>query len=586
MFDCIEWQLQKGNNYTMMASKENNRWKEYSVQEVSDIVNQLSAGLLQMGLGKKDSTPEGRDKIALISKNRPEWLMLDMAVQQIGAVLTPFYPTISDPELEYVLNDAAVKIIFVNDASLVEKINNVRANTPLLQHIISFERTEHVTYWKEILSADPQKIDEVRSIAATMQYEDMATIIYTSGTTGKPKGVMLSHKNILSNVFNSMPCFPPGDNLKALSFLPLNHIFERMLDYLYLYKRTSVFFAESMDTIADNLREVKPNLFATVPRVLEKVYERIMQKGQELTGIRRRLFFWAHNLAEKFEINKKQGWLYNIQLSLANKIIFSKWREAIGNNIVCIVSGGAACQVRLIRIFTAAKIPVMEGYGLTETSPVISVNPYNAKERMFGTVGPIIQNVQVKIADDGEILCKGDNIMMGYYKQPDLTAECMEDGWFRTGDIGIMINNKFLKITDRKKEMFKTSGGKYVAPLVIESKLKESLYIENLMVTGAEEKFVGALIVPAFNHLREWMRQQNIPDNGNDAIIQNEKVKEFYKDIVEKYNQQFSHVEQIKRFELLPRDWSVDTGELTPKLSLKRKVIMEKYKDAIRRIYS
>ncbi|HVZ98488.1 MAG TPA: long-chain fatty acid--CoA ligase [Chitinophagaceae bacterium] len=586
LFDCIEWQLQKGNNYTMMASKENNRWKEYSVQEVSDIVNQLSAGLLQMGLGKKDSTPEGRDKIALISKNRPEWLMLDMAVQQIGAVLTPFYPTISDPELEYVLNDAAVKIIFVNDASLVEKINNVRANTPLLQHIISFERTEHVTYWKEILSADPQKIDEVRSIAATMQYEDMATIIYTSGTTGKPKGVMLSHKNILSNVFNSMPCFPPGDNLKALSFLPLNHIFERMLDYLYLYKRTSVFFAESMDTIADNLREVKPNLFATVPRVLEKVYERIMQKGQELTGIRRRLFFWAHNLAEKFEINKKQGWLYNIQLSLANKIIFSKWREAIGNNIVCIVSGGAACQVRLIRIFTAAKIPVMEGYGLTETSPVISVNPYNAKERMFGTVGPIIQNVQVKIADDGEILCKGDNIMMGYYKQPDLTAECMEDGWFRTGDIGIMINNKFLKITDRKKEMFKTSGGKYVAPLVIESKLKESLYIENLMVTGAEEKFVGALIVPAFNHLREWMRQQNIPDNGNDAIIQNEKVKEFYKDIVEKYNQQFSHVEQIKRFELLPRDWSVDTGELTPKLSLKRKVIMEKYKDAIRRIYS
>ncbi len=586
LFDCIEWQLQKGNTYTMMASKENGNWKEYSVQDVNDIVNQLSAGLLAMGFGKKAGTPEGRDKIALISKNRPEWLMLDMAVQQIGAVLTPVYPTISDSELEYVLNDAAVEIIFINDATLVEKVNAIKANVPRLQHLISFEKTEHVTHWKEILLNDPQKINEVKSIAATIQYEDLATIIYTSGTTGKPKGVMLSHKNILSNVFNSMPCFPPGDDLKALSFLPLNHIFERMIDYLYLYKRTSIFFAESMDTIADNLREVRPHLFATVPRLLEKVYERIMQKGQELTGIKRKLFFWAHSLAEKFEINKKQGWLYNIQLSFANKIIFSKWREAVGNNIICIVSGGAACQVRLIRIFTAAKIPVMEGYGLTETSPVISVNPYDVKERMFGTVGPVIRNVQVKIADDGEILCKGDNIMMGYYKQPGLTAECIEDGWFKTGDIGMMINNKFLKITDRKKEMFKTSGGKYVAPLAIESKLKESLYIENLMVTGAEEKFVGALIIPSFNNLKEWMKQQNIPDNGNDAIIQNDKVQEFYKNIVEKYNQQFNHVEQIKRFELLPRDWSVDTGELTPKLSLKRKVIMEKYKDAVKRIYS
>lgn len=586
LFDCLEWHLQKNDDYVMMASKENGSWKEYRVQEIANIVNQLSTGLLQMGFGKNDGTPEGRDKIALISKNRPEWLMLDMAAQQIGAVLIPVYPTISDAELEYILNDAAVRIIFVNDASLAGKVTNIQSRISLLQYIFSFEKSNGVKYWKDVLSSDPQKINEVKSIAATMQYEDLATIIYTSGTTGKPKGVMLSHKNILSNIFNSMPCFPPGDELTSLSFLPLNHIFERMLDYLYLYKRTTIFFAESMDTIADNLREVKPNLFATVPRLLEKVYERIMQKGQELTGIKRKLFFWAHGLAEKFEINKNQGWLYNMQLSLANKIIFSKWREALGNNIVCIVCGGAACQLRLIRIFTAAKIPIMEGYGLTETSPVICVNPYDAHERMFGTVGPVIKNVQVKIADDGEILCKGDNIMIGYYKHPDLTAESVVDGWFKTGDIGIMIDNKFLKITDRKKEMFKTSGGKYVAPMVIEGKLKESPYIENLIVTGAEEKYVGALIVPAFAGLKQWMKQQNIADTGNANIIHNEKVQEFYKNIIEKYNEQFNHVEQIKRFELLPQDWSVETGELTPKLSLKRKVIMEKYKDAVKRIYA
>jgi len=586
LFDCVAWQLQKGKNYTMMASKQDGSWKEYTVQEVAALIDQLGAGLMQMGFGKKDGTPEGRDKIAVIAKNRAEWVILDLAVQQIGAVLTPFYPTISDPELEFVLNDAAVQIIFVNDASLGEKVKSIQEKVPCLKYIISFEKVEGIKHWKEILSSDEQKIKEVKAVANTMQYEDLATIIYTSGTTGKPKGVMLSHKNILSNIFNSMSCFPPGDDLTSLSFLPLNHIFERMLDYLYLYKRTTIFFAESMDTIADNLREIKPNLFATVPRLLEKVYERIMQKGQELKGIKRKLFFWAHSLAEKFEINKNQGWFYNMQLSLANKIIFSKWREALGNNIICIVSGGAACQVRLIRIFTAAKIPIMEGYGLTETSPVISVNSYDVTQRMFGTVGPVIKNVQVKIADDGEILCKGDNIMMGYYKHPELTAETIVDGWFKTGDIGMLIDNKFLKITDRKKEMFKTSGGKYVAPLAIEGRLKESPYIENLMVIGAGEKYVGALIVPAFDNLREWMKKQNIPDGGNDAIVHNEKVAQFYKDIVEKYNQQFGHVEQIKRFELLPRDWSVDTGELTPKLSLKRKVVMEKYRDSVKRIYA
>jgi len=341
-----------------------------------------------------------------------------------------------------------------------------------------------------------------------------------------------------------------------------------------------------LDTIAENLREVKPNMFTTVPRLLEKVYENIMLKGSELTGLKRNLFYWAHSLAEKFEINKRHGVFYNIQLRLANKIIFSKWREGLGNELNAIITGGAACQVKLIRIFTAAKIIVMEGYGLTETSPVISVNRYDEENRMFGTVGPLINGVQVKIAADGEILCKGPNIMMGYYKRPDLTEESMEDGWYKTGDIGMMIDNKFLKITDRKKEMFKTSGGKYVAPIVVELKLKESPFIENIMLVGEGEKYVGALIIPSFNNLKDWAKGKNITFTSNDELLKDEKVKKLYKTEVEHYNTQFNHVEQIKKFELLPQDWSIETGEMTPKLSLKRKVIMEKYKDAVKRIYA
>lgn len=586
LFDCVEWHLQKRANHTLMAAKEEGVWREYSVTEVADTVNKLSAGLLKMGLGQGDTTPEGRDKIAIISKNRPEWLMLDLAVQQIGAVLTPVYPTINELELEFILNEAEVKIIFVNDAHLAEKVNSIKVNVPHLKEIFSFEKVDNIKHWKTILStADEDSLASVKSIAATIQNEELATIIYTSGTTGKPKGVMLSHKNILSNVMDSLPCFPPGDNLKALSFLPLNHIFERMVSYLYLYKGTSIYYAESMETIADNLREVKPNLFTTVPRLLEKVYEKIMQKGETLSGIKRKLFFWAHGLATKFEINKNQGFFYNLQLSVANKIVFNKWREALGNKLISIISGGAACQVRLIRIFTAAGMPVMEGYGLTETSPVISVNRFEEEGRMFGTVGPIIKNVQVKIAEDGEILCKGPNIMMGYYKRPDLTSESMTDGWYKTGDIGIMVDNKFLKITDRKKEMFKTSGGKYVAPVAIEMKLKESPYVENIMVIGAEEKYVGALIIPSFINLKDWAKQHNLPYHSDEDLLHNVRVKDLYRNEVEHYNRQFNHVEQIKKFELLPRDWSVDTGEMTPKLSLKRKVIMEKYKDAVHRIY-
>ncbi|MBM3415422.1 MAG: long-chain fatty acid--CoA ligase [Bacteroidetes bacterium] len=588
LFDCIALQLEKKPLPDMLAGKAAGQWKAFGTGEVAETVNQLSAGLLALGIGPNDMTVEGRDKVAILSKNRPEWVMLDLAVQQIGALLTPIYPTINVNELEFVLNDAQVKIVFANDEDTFHKVMSIKNRVPSLREIFTFEHVANSRHWKEVTAAaTPELIARIKSISDKIKYEDAATIIYTSGTTGTPKGVMLSHSNILSNVIASSPCFPPGDNLRSLSFLPLNHIFERMVTYLYLFNNTSIYYAESLDTIGDNLKEVKPDMFTTVPRLLEKVYDKIMQKGNELTGVKKKLFFWAHNLAEKFEINKNRGSWYNFQLGLANKIIFSKWREGLGGNIKCIVTGGAACQVRLIRIFTAARIPIMEGYGLTETSPVVSVNRYDESGRMFGTVGPLIDGVEVKIAEDGEVLSRGPNNMMGYYKRPDLTAEVLTpDGWFHTGDIGMMVDNRFLKITDRKKELFKTSGGKYVAPLPIENKLKESAFIEQVMLVGSERKFVGALIIPSFPNLKDWCRKNGIPDGTNDELIRNPKIIEMFKDLVESFNKYFNHVEQVKKFELLPNEWSVDTGEMTPKLSLKRKVIMEKYKDAIERIYA
>ena len=585
LFDCLEYHLKNAPIPDMLAGKENGKWKTYSTAEVAVTVNKLSAGLLKTGISGGDRSVEGMDKVAVISKNRPEWIMLDLAVQQIGAVLTPVYPTISVGELEFILNDAQVRIIFVNDEELFHKVLSIRDRVPSLREIYTFEHVAHGKHWKELLDGVTEEdIARIAPIRDQIKYEDLVTIIYTSGTTGTPKGVMLAHENILSNVKDCMPCLPQG-SIRALSFLPLNHIYERMLSYVYLFNGSPIYYAESMDTIADNLREVKPQMFVTVPRLLEKVYDRIMQKGGELTGVKKKLFFWAHGLASNYEINKPLSLGYRIQLSLANKLIFSKWREALGNNLLCIVSGGAACQVRLIRIFTAAGIPIMEGYGLTETSPVISVNRIEVHDRMFGTVGPIIPGVEVKIAEDGEILCKGPNVMRGYYKRPDLTAEVMTDGWFHTGDIGEITNGRFLKITDRKKEMFKTSGGKYVAPLVIESKLKESPLIEQIMVVGPERKFVGALIVPAFSYLRDWCRKNGVQDASNEELILNPKIIALYHEIVDSYNKYFSHVEQVKKFALLPVEWTIETGEMTPKLSLKRKVVTEKYKDKIEKIY-
>lgn len=582
LFDCA------GRNpiNDMLAAKENGEWKTYSTDEVKKIVDRLGAGLLKLGISGGDMTVENRDKVAILSRNRPEWVMLDLAVQRIGAVLTPIYPTISVNDLEFVLNDAGVKIVFVNDEELFHKVMSVKERVPCLKYIYSFEQVANARHWKEMLAdADEATIARVPEIASKVRGEDLATIIYTSGTTGTPKGVMLSHNNIISNVLATEKCLPPFENMRALSFLPLNHIYERMITYFYLNRGIAIYYAESLESIGDNLREVRPHMFTTVPRLLEKVYDRIMAKGAELTGIKKKLFFWAHGLATKYEINKPLSFGYKVQLALANKLIFKKWREALGNNIKCIVSGGAACQVRLIRIFTAAQIPILEGYGLTETSPVISVNRFEVADRCFGTVGPLVDGVEVKIAEDGEILCKGPNVMMGYYKRPDLTAEAITGEWYHTGDIGVMVENRFLKITDRKKEMFKTSGGKYVAPLPIENKLKESPFIEQIMVVGSERKFVGALIVPSFPNLRDWARQNGMEKLTNEELIRQPKTIALYRELVDSFNKFFNHVEQIKKFELLPHEWSIETGEMTPKLSIKRKVVMEKYEDAIERIY-
>ncbi len=594
LFDLFSYQLKNFPLPDMFAAKEGERWKSYSTKEVDDTVNQLASGLLGLGISANDMTAEGRDKVAIVSKNRPEWLLLDLAVQKIGAALVPVYPTISVNELQFILNDSQAKAIFVNDEELFLKVKSIKDSVPSLKHVFTFEHVPNAVHWKEALgNLTSEMLTKINHQAEKINTDDLATIIYTSGTTGTPKGVMLSHRNIVSNVVDSDCVFDEigVQGLRALSFLPLNHIFERMVSYVYIYKSVSIYYAENMDTIGDNLKEVKPYIFTTVPRLLEKVYERIMSRAAKLTGLKSKLFNWALGLGLKYDNQKKMGWSYNIQLSIANKLIFSKWREALGGNVKAIVTGSAACQVKLLRVFSSAQLPVLEGYGLTETSPVISVNRYDPANRMFGTVGTLIDHVEVRIAEDGEILCKGPNVMMGYYKRPDLTIEVMQDGWFHTGDIGVIIDNpqdaahKFLKITDRKKEIFKTSGGKYVAPQPIENKMKESKWIEQMMVVGAERKFTAALIIPAFNALKEWCTENGISYPGNEEIIRNEKVLSLIKDTVERYNQHFNQVEQIKKFELLPQEWSVEGGELTPTLKLKRKVIMEKYRDAIERIY-
>ncbi len=589
IFDYINFQLNRFPKADMLSGKENGKWRNYSTAEVKKIVDELSVGLLKLGISGNDMTIEKQDKIALISKNQPEWLMLDMACQQIGAAICPIYPTTNVNELEFIFTDATVKYVFVSGQEILDKVNIIRSRVPTLIDVYSFDVLPGVQQWKTLLTGiTDTDLANLEKIKAGILSEHCATIIYTSGTTGTPKGVMLSHRNIVSNVIHAKNSFPFDDdmNARALSFLPLNHIFERMVSLIYISSGISIYYAENLDTIAENLKEVKPTLFATVPRLLEKTYEKIMEKGAGLTGLKKKLFYWSVDLANNYDNIKPKSIWYNFQLALANKLIFNKWREALGGNIKLIVTGGAACQVRLIRIFTAANIPIYEGYGPTENSPVISVNCRRKGGTKFGTVGLIIEGQEVKLEADGEICVKGPSVMMGYYMRPELTAETIIDGWLHTGDIGIFEDGKYLKITDRKKELFKTSGGKYVAPQPIENKMKESPFVEQMMVVGAEQKFVAALIVPSVTNLKEWMLHKGIPFTTIEDAVNNPKVLDLYKELIDSFNKFFNHVEQIKKFELLPYEWTIDSGELTPTLKLKRKVIMEKYKAAFDRIYN
>ncbi len=581
IFDLIPHQLETHPLEVAFAGKENGKWITYSSKDFKKYSDLVSYGLLAKGINKND-------KIAIISNNRPEWNFTDLGILQIGAIDVPIYPTISENDLKFILEDADVKFIFVSSEEIYLKVKSFSSELKGLQGIFTYSKVEGATHWSELIELGEKQRDEDRlnAIKATINSGDLATLLYTSGTTGNPKGVMLSHNNLVSN-FIAVEHLPPvkaGDHI--LSFLPLNHIYERMLTYLYMYLCTSIYYAESLDTIGDNIREVHPAAFSAVPRLIEKVYDKIVAKGTELSGIKKAMFFWALDLGLRYDPNKSGGFFYDMQLSLANKLVFSKWRESLGGNLRAIVSGGAALQPRLAKIFWAAQIPILEGYGCTETSPVICVNTLEPNGMGIGTVGPVIKEVSVKIADDGEILCKGPNVMLGYYKRPDLTAESIdEEGWYHTGDIGEMIGNK-LKITDRKKEIFKTSGGKYIAPQNIENKLKESRFIEQAMVLGENQKFAAALIVPSFAFVKEWAERKGLTLNSNEEIIASIEVKNRIMEEVDLINKQLGHFETIKKIELLPREFSIEKGEMTPKLSLKRKLILEANKSLVDKIYS
>ena len=580
IFDLHYHQLKNYPKSDALAAKENGKWVTYSIQDVINQADEFSLGLLKLGI-------QPNDKIAIIYKNRPEWHINDLGIMQLGAINVPIYPTITEEDYAYIMNDAEVKMVFVSDEEILGKVNAIKNQVPSLKEVYSFNKIANTKHWTEVkeLGKNEDK-SSLQTYRDKVKEDELATLIYTSGTTGKPKGVMISHRNIVSNVFGSKPRLPVDAQAKSLSFLPLCHVYERMVVYLYIYTGVSVYYAESMDTIGDNLREVKPQVFTAVPRLLEKVYDKIMAKGADLSGIKKKLFYWAVELGLKYDPRKNMGFFYNIQLSIANKLIFSKWREALGGNCQAVASGSAPLQPRLARIFLAARIPVMEGYGLTETSPVLTVNCEDNDGVMIGSVGRPLDNVQIKIAADGEILAKGPNVMMGYYKRPDLTDEVIDkEGWLHTGDIGEFVDG-FLKITDRKKEIFKTSGGKYVAPQVLENKFKESPFIEQLMVVGEGEKHPSAIIQPAFDYLKEWCKRKEINYTTNEEMVTNEKVKARIQKEIDKYNAFFAKYEQLKKVQLTPTLWSIEGGELTPTLKLRRKPIMEKYKDLYAKIYS
>jgi long-chain acyl-CoA synthetase len=583
LFDFPYYQLENYNIADALVTKQNEVWIKTSTQEYIYKANTISRALLRMDIQRND-------KIAIISSNnRTEWHIMDVGILQLGAQNVPIYPTISEQDYEYILNHCEAKYCFVSDEEVLRKLNLIKHNVPNLIEVYSFNEIEGCKNWKEILALgqDKSNQDVVDDRKKQVNPIDLATIIYTSGTTGRPKGVMLSHQNIVSNVLDSSNRIPfQRGKSRALSFLPICHIYERMVTYIYQYYGVSIYFGESIDKVSDNIKEIQPTVMTGVPRLIEKVYDKIIAKGSELTGLKKKLFFWAIEIGLKYEPYGANGYWYELQLKIARKLIFSKWKAGLGGKLDLIVNGSAALQPRLARVFAAAEIYVMEGYGLTETSPVISVNDMRNNGFKIGTAGKIIDHVEVKIASDGEILCKGPNVMMGYFKDEKLTDEVIVDGYFHTGDIGEIDSEGFLKITDRKKEMFKTSGGKYIAPQLLENAMKQSRFIEQIMVIGDGQKMPAAFIQPNFEFIKEWAKLHSI-DMGttNEEIIANPKVIDRIQQEVATANEKFGNWEKIKRFELTPDIWSINGGHLTPTLKLKRKAVMEKYKNLFIKIY-
>ncbi|WP_324026633.1 AMP-dependent synthetase/ligase [Maribacter sp. BPC-D8] len=582
LFDFPYYQLEKHALKEALVSKKNGEWIKTSTQEYIDKANTISRGLLRLGV-------KPNDKIAVISlTNRTEWNIMDIGILQLGAQNVPIYPTISEEDYAYVLNHSEAKFCFVSCNEVYEKVLSIKDQVKSLENVYSFEEVSNCDSWEKVLElgTDTSNQDEVEKLMNAVTPNHLATLIYTSGTTGRPKGVMLSHNNLVTNAIESSKRFPIEDGkTKALSFLPLCHVYERMLIYLYQFRGVSIYYAESLDKISDNLKETSPHVMTAVPRLLEKVYDKIYAKGTELTGIKKKLFFWAVDLGLRYEPYGQNGWWYETQLSIARKLIFSKWKEGLGGNLGLIASGSAALQPRLSRIFNAAEFGLMEGYGLSETSPVISVNDMREGGFRIGSVGKPIDHTEVKIAADGEICIKGPQVMLGYYKDEAKTKEVIVDGYFLTGDIGELDSDGFLKITDRKKEMFKTSGGKYVAPQLLENRFKQSQFIEQIMVVGESEKMPAALIQPNFEYIKEWAKRKNISISDNTDIATNEKVIARINEEVALANENFAKWEKIKQFRLTPDVWSMEEGHLTPTMKMKRKIIKQKYINLYNDIY-
>ncbi len=579
VFDFITRYQAEFSKSVMVAGKRGEEWKTYSTEEFVAIVNNISKAMIARGVKKGD-------RIALMSGNRPEWNFIDFAANQIGAAIVPLYPTLSSQDLSFIISDAEVRSVFTSNKELSDKIKMALTENQMDINIFTFDKIEGFTSLDEVIAFGEQQDIDIQPYRDAVSEDDLLTLIYTSGTTGKPKGVLLSHKNLMSNVQASNHLLTSEYN-KALSFLPLCHIFERMVVYLYFSRGVQIYYAETLDNIVADINDVKPIVFTTVPRVLEKVYDKVVEKGKALTGIKKALFFWALDLGHEFKEPEKNSTFYNFKLSIARKLIFSKWQEALGGQIKMIVSGGAALQERLARVFWAADIKVLEGYGLTETSPVIAVNSWLPNGVRFGTVGQVLNNLDVKIAPDGEILVKGPSVTKGYYKNEIATQEAIDaDGYLHTGDIGELSKDGFLKITDRKKEMFKTAGGKYIAPQALENKFMESTLIGQVMVIGENRKFPSALIVPAFEELEKWCKHKGIAFQSKEDIIKNPQVIDKYQRELDRLNTSFGHWEQVKKFVLISKEWSIDSGELTPKLSLKRKIILQKFETVITDIYA